>query len=75
MRTMIPLSVIYQLLIPNVNSLQINTCDGFYCDCFSQNKAYKPKMWTKALTGWYNESEVQMQPEIYLTICCIVQSE
>lgn len=39
----------------NVNFLQINTCNGFYCDYFSPNKAYKPKMWTEAWTGWYNE--------------------
>ena len=32
--------------------LQINTCNGFYCDYFSPNKAYKPKMWTEAWTGW-----------------------
>ncbi|KAE8715112.1 Beta-galactosidase [Hibiscus syriacus] len=29
----------------------INTCNGFYCDYFSHNKAYKPKMWTEAWTG------------------------
>ncbi|KAK9663655.1 hypothetical protein RND81_O265600 [Saponaria officinalis] len=28
----------------------INTCNGFYCDYFSPNKAYKPKMWTEAWT-------------------------
>ncbi|XP_044478813.1 beta-galactosidase 1-like [Mangifera indica] len=33
----------------------INTCNGFYCDYFSPNKAYKPKMWTEAWTGWYTE--------------------
>ncbi|KAL8522510.1 hypothetical protein ACS0TY_012614 [Phlomoides rotata] len=31
----------------------INTCNGFYCDYFSPNKAYKPKMWTEAWTGWF----------------------
>ncbi|XP_061353860.1 beta-galactosidase 1-like isoform X2 [Gastrolobium bilobum] len=34
---------------------QINTCNGFYCDYFSPNKAYKPKMWTEAWTGWFTE--------------------
>ncbi|KAJ4717902.1 Beta-galactosidase [Melia azedarach] len=33
----------------------INTCNGFYCDYFSPNKNYKPKMWTEAWTGWYTE--------------------
>ncbi|XP_051115873.1 beta-galactosidase-like [Andrographis paniculata] len=33
----------------------INTCNGFYCDYFSPNKAYKPKMWTEAWTGWFSE--------------------
>ncbi|XP_058073893.1 beta-galactosidase-like [Magnolia sinica] len=31
----------------------INTCNGFYCDYFSPNKDYKPKMWTEAWTGWF----------------------
>ncbi|KAA8541690.1 hypothetical protein F0562_022842 [Nyssa sinensis] len=31
----------------------INTCNGFYCDYFTPNKAYKPKMWTEAWTGWH----------------------
>lgn len=31
----------------------INTCNGFYCDYFSPNKPYKPKMWTENWTGWY----------------------
>ncbi|KAF8388821.1 hypothetical protein HHK36_025501 [Tetracentron sinense] len=31
----------------------INACNGFYCDWFSPNKAYKPKMWTEAWTGWF----------------------
>ncbi|CAI9114312.1 OLC1v1015007C6 [Oldenlandia corymbosa var. corymbosa] len=33
----------------------INTCNGFYCDYFSPNKAWKPKMWTEAWTGWFTE--------------------
>lgn len=33
----------------------INTCNGFYCDYFSPNKAYKPKMWTEVWTGWFTE--------------------
>ncbi|KAG9143293.1 hypothetical protein Leryth_010216 [Lithospermum erythrorhizon] len=33
----------------------INACNGFYCDYFSPNKGYKPKMWTEAWTGWYTE--------------------
>ncbi|KAK1258606.1 hypothetical protein QJS04_geneDACA022071 [Acorus gramineus] len=33
----------------------IDTCNGYYCDYFSPNKPYKPKMWTEAWTGWYTE--------------------
>ncbi|KAF6137181.1 hypothetical protein GIB67_030945, partial [Kingdonia uniflora] len=32
---------------------QINICNDFYCDYFSLNKAYKPKMWTEAWIGWF----------------------
>ncbi|MCL7035716.1 hypothetical protein MKW94_027035 [Papaver nudicaule] len=31
----------------------INACNGFYCDLFTPNKKYKPKMWTENWTGWY----------------------
>ncbi|KAK1366901.1 Beta-galactosidase [Heracleum sosnowskyi] len=31
----------------------INACNGFYCDYFSPNKEYKPKMWTENWTGWF----------------------
>ncbi|RAL42410.1 hypothetical protein DM860_017590 [Cuscuta australis] len=33
----------------------INTCNGFYCDYFTPNKAYKPKIWTEAWTAWFTE--------------------
>ncbi|KAI8553532.1 hypothetical protein RHMOL_Rhmol05G0023700 [Rhododendron molle] len=33
----------------------IDTCNGFYCEDFTPNKNYKPKMWTEAWTGWYTE--------------------
>ncbi|KAL3511690.1 hypothetical protein ACH5RR_024407 [Cinchona calisaya] len=39
----------------NVPDPIINTCNGFYCDYFSPNKEYKPKMWTEAWTGWFTE--------------------
>lgn len=26
----------------------LNSCNGFYCDYFTPNKEYKPKMWTEA---------------------------
>ncbi|KAG5243508.1 beta-galactosidase [Salix suchowensis] len=35
--------------------LQIDTCNGFYCENFKPNKDYKPKIWTEAWTGWYTE--------------------
>uniref|UniRef100_A0A5B7A327 Beta-galactosidase n=2 Tax=Davidia involucrata TaxID=16924 RepID=A0A5B7A327_DAVIN len=33
----------------------IDTCNGYYCEGFTPNKNYKPKMWTEAWTGWYTE--------------------
>ncbi|MED6216475.1 hypothetical protein PIB30_008174 [Stylosanthes scabra] len=30
----------------------IDTCNGYYCENFSPNKNYKPKMWTENWTGW-----------------------
>lgn len=33
----------------------INTCNGFYCDTFAPNKAYKPTIWTEAWSGWFTE--------------------
>ncbi|KAK9947949.1 hypothetical protein M0R45_003544 [Rubus argutus] len=33
----------------------IDTCNGFYCENFTPNKNYKPKMWTEIWTGWYTE--------------------
>ncbi|KAL3840818.1 hypothetical protein ACJIZ3_025409 [Penstemon smallii] len=33
----------------------INACNGYYCDYFSPNKPYKPKMWTESWTGWLAE--------------------
>ncbi|GLT47818.1 hypothetical protein SLA2020_214800 [Shorea laevis] len=30
----------------------INTCNGFYCENFYPNEAYKPKMWTELWTAW-----------------------
>ncbi|KAK6151943.1 hypothetical protein DH2020_014578 [Rehmannia glutinosa] len=33
----------------------IDTCNGFYCQGFTPNKPYKPKMWTEVWTGWYTQ--------------------
>ncbi|XP_019152748.1 PREDICTED: beta-galactosidase 5-like isoform X2 [Ipomoea nil] len=33
----------------------INACNGFYCDAFSPNRPYKPKMWTEAWSAWFTE--------------------
>ncbi|XP_059623550.1 beta-galactosidase 3-like [Cornus florida] len=33
----------------------INTCNGFYCDTFSPNRPYKPKIWSEAWSGWFTE--------------------
>uniref|UniRef100_A0A251U652 Putative glycoside hydrolase, family 35 n=1 Tax=Helianthus annuus TaxID=4232 RepID=A0A251U652_HELAN len=30
----------------------IDTCNGFYCETFTRNKPYKPKMFTELWTGW-----------------------
>ncbi|KAF2287083.1 hypothetical protein GH714_038061 [Hevea brasiliensis] len=35
--------------------LQINTCNGFYCDQFWPNNPNSPKMWTENWTGWYKK--------------------
>ena len=37
---------------PPDSPLQINSCNGFYCDDFSPNKPYKPSMWTESWSGW-----------------------
>ncbi|CAJ1941689.1 unnamed protein product [Sphenostylis stenocarpa] len=31
----------------------IDTCNGYYCENFTPNKDYKPKMWTENWSGWY----------------------
>ncbi|KAK3003041.1 hypothetical protein RJ639_018797 [Escallonia herrerae] len=33
----------------------IDTCNGFYCEGFTPNKPYKPKMFTELWTGWYTK--------------------
>ncbi|CAN0852626.1 Beta-galactosidase 6 [Linum grandiflorum] len=33
--------------------MQINTCNGFYCDDFTPNSPSKPKMWTENYSGWF----------------------
>ncbi|KAJ0637132.1 putative galactan 1,3-beta-galactosidase [Helianthus annuus] len=33
--------------------MQINTCNGFYCDTFTSNSPSKPKIWTEDYTGWF----------------------
>ncbi|KAF9589336.1 hypothetical protein IFM89_022672 [Coptis chinensis] len=35
-----------------MGGMKINTCNGFYCDWFSPNKAYKPKVWTETGLAW-----------------------
>ncbi|GKV24149.1 hypothetical protein SLEP1_g33796 [Rubroshorea leprosula] len=32
----------------------INTCNDFYCDYFSPDKANNPTLWTVAWTGWFS---------------------
>lgn len=44
----------FQFLLCVSRSLQINTCNGFYCDYFTPNNKHKPTMWTEAWTGWYS---------------------
>ncbi|KAK1359736.1 hypothetical protein POM88_044210 [Heracleum sosnowskyi] len=34
----------------------INACNEFYCDAFSPNKPYKPKMWTEAWSGCFKKA-------------------
>ncbi|XP_071686169.1 LOW QUALITY PROTEIN: beta-galactosidase-like [Rutidosis leptorrhynchoides] len=33
----------------------IDTCNGFYCEKFTPNRPYKPKMFTELWTGWFTE--------------------
>ncbi|KAK4265543.1 hypothetical protein QN277_026580 [Acacia crassicarpa] len=33
----------------------INTCNGYYCEGFTPNQKYKPKIWTENWTGWLTE--------------------
>lgn len=33
--------------------LQIDSCNGFYCENFRPNRAWKPKMFTELWTGWW----------------------
>ncbi|KAF7837990.1 beta-galactosidase-like isoform X1 [Senna tora] len=33
----------------------IDACNGYYCENYTPNKSYKPKMWTENWTGWYTE--------------------
>ncbi|NP_001265889.1 beta-galactosidase-like precursor [Cicer arietinum] len=33
----------------------IDTCNGYYCENFTPNKNYKPKMWTENWSGWYTD--------------------
>ena len=42
-----------QITMLNFFSLQINTCNSFYCDQFTPNSPNKPKMWTENWPGWY----------------------
>ncbi|KAI3842230.1 hypothetical protein MKW98_026020 [Papaver atlanticum] len=36
-----------------ISTVAINAFNGFYCDYFTPNKKYKPKMWTENWTGWF----------------------
>jgi hypothetical protein len=33
----------------------IDTCNGYYCENFTPNENYKPKMWTENWSGWYTD--------------------
>ncbi|KAG6471669.1 hypothetical protein ZIOFF_069115 [Zingiber officinale] len=49
-------SVLFAIfLITFREQIQINTCNGFYCDTFTPNRPYKPLMWTEAWSGWFTE--------------------
>jgi hypothetical protein len=49
---------------------QIDTCNGFYCENFSPNKKYKPKMWTEVWTGWYVTHVCLYNPNFFFTLYC-----
>lgn len=50
---------------PIFNYLQINTCNGFYCDQFTPNSNNKPKMWTENWSGWYGVWLVDSNDFVY----------
>ena len=33
--------------------MEINTCNVFYCDGFTQNSKNKPSIWTQNWNGWF----------------------
>jgi hypothetical protein len=33
--------------------LQIDTCNGFYCDAYKPNSNSKPTLWTENWSGWF----------------------
>ncbi|CAA0834966.1 Beta-galactosidase 12 [Striga hermonthica] len=33
----------------------IDACNGFYCEKYTPNRPYKPKMWTEVWSGWYTQ--------------------
>lgn len=33
--------------------VQINTCNGYYCDQWTPNDKTKPIFWTEDWNGWY----------------------
>ncbi|KAL3753903.1 hypothetical protein ACJRO7_001187 [Eucalyptus globulus] len=35
--------------------VQINTCNGYYCDQFSPNNPKSPKWWTENWSGWFKD--------------------
>ncbi|CDP20590.1 unnamed protein product [Coffea canephora] len=47
---------------------QTNTCNGFYCDYFSPNKAYKPKMCYTWFLEFYDRNLFFLK--FLLNYCC-----
>lgn len=56
----------------------IDTCNGFYCENFTPNKNYKPKLWTENWTGWYTDfgSAIPLRPaeDIAFSVARFIQN-
>lgn len=58
--------IVLTLLIVLQLFLQIDTCNGFYCDQFKPISPKKPKQWTENWPGWYSFPLEYVNIPVYL---------